>query len=55
MTYEQYAAQMKHLITKLMSYDIGQVGCGFYASKCADLEEAHPEHAARFDEEIQTA
>ena len=55
MTYEQFAAQMKTLITTMLTYETNQIGSRIYAEKCAALEDAQPEFAARFDEEIQVA
>jgi len=54
MTYEQYAAKMANLITTMLTYDTNQVGSAIYAEKCAELEDAHPGFAARFDEELES-
>ena len=52
MTYEEFATKMKALILTMLTYETNQVGSSIYAEKCAELEESHPEFAARFDDEI---
>jgi hypothetical protein len=49
MTFTEYVAAYEALIKVFLSYTPAQVGSSVYASKLADLEEAHPVHAAQFD------
>ena len=49
MTFGEYVAAYEALLKALLSYTPAQVGCEVYASKMADLEEAHPDHAAQYD------
>jgi len=49
MTFTEYVAAYEALLKALMSYTPAQVGSEVYASKMADLEEAHPVHAAQYD------
>ena len=49
MTYEEFAAEYKALVTRLFDYTPDQVGSHDYCSKLADLVDAHPAFEARYD------
>ena len=49
MTFTEYVAAYEALIKVALTYTPAQVGSSVYASKLADLEEAHPVHAAQYD------
>jgi len=49
MTYEEFAAEYEALVNRLFDYTPDQVGSGDYASKLADLVDAHPAFEARYD------
>ncbi len=52
MSYVDYVRFYETLLRRLMSYGPNEVGSGVFASRLADLEEAHPVHAARFDAQV---
>ncbi len=54
MTYEDFAAAYEALIVRLMAYGPNEVGHGIYASKLADLTEAHPEFEAKYDAALES-
>jgi len=49
MTYEDFAAAYEALLKRFLDYTPAQVGSGDYASKLADLVDAHPAFEARYD------
>ena len=49
MTYEDFAAEYEALLKRFLAYTPAQVGSGDYASKLADLVDAHPAFEARYD------
>ena len=54
MTYAEYVAAYESLLKVFLSYTQAQVGSEVYASKLADLEGAHPSHAAQYDSQCST-
>jgi hypothetical protein len=48
--FHEYVAAYEALLKVFLSYTPAQVGSGIYASRLTDLEEAHPDHADRYDQ-----
>jgi hypothetical protein len=48
MTYAEYVTEYESMLTIFLSYTPTEVGSGVYAEELSDLDEAHPDHAARY-------
>jgi hypothetical protein len=55
MDYEAWKAAMQAALTAASKYEAHQIGQRIHIDRMADLADAHPEHEARWDAEVEAA